>query len=341
MPLVSVIVAAYNVERYIEKCIVSLINQTYQNLEIILIDDGSTDLSGEICDKYAKKDSRIRVIHQKNAGIAEVRNTGLSESVGKYLMYVDGDDYVAENFVDAAVNCAEKYMAEIVIFDFEEIEESTGRCDRWSMNIPRNQVIDARQLPSVLITTPCMWNKLYLRSFWVDMGLRYPSGRNYEDLTMTPKLLSKASKIIYLQSEPLYFYMVHSGSIMRSRNFEKSFRDRTAAIGDILHFLKKEGLFKTFKNEMEYLTFEHVYFVPVKEILMENVRSIYLELFREYILEKFPEAFKNPYIKKNLSKKDRVMLRLMIWRAYEIIVLLSKIRSRVDKYRFKILNKRY
>ncbi len=338
MPLVSVIVAAYNVERYIEKCVESLMGQTYHHLEILLIDDGSTDKSGKICDQYAESDSRIRVIHQKNAGIAEVRNKGLSEATGQYLMYVDGDDFVDKDYVQSAVLCAEKYKADIVIIDFEEIEENTGRRDRWSMNIPRNKVMDAKRMPSLLITAPCMWNKLYKRSFWEETGLTYPSGRNFEDLTMTPRLLSKASRIVYLQSEPLYYYMLHSGSIMRSRNFEKSYRDRTMAIGDILTYFKNENLYERFRTELEYLVFEHAYFVPVKEILLDEPKSPYLSLFRQYVQGKFPKVFRNPYIKICLSPKDRLMFKLMSWQLFSLMIFLSKVRRKVDGLRFGLLN---
>ena len=121
MPLVSVVVAVYNIEKYIETCIQSLLKQTYDEMEILLIDDGSQDESGSICDKYAEKDSRIRVLHKQNGGLSDVRNVGIQEASGKYLMYVDGDDTVSENFVEAAVSCAERFQTDIVIFDFQEI----------------------------------------------------------------------------------------------------------------------------------------------------------------------------------------------------------------------------
>lgn len=335
MPLVSVIVAAYNVERYLEACIKSLMRQSCQDLEILLIDDGATDRSGEICDKYANIDSRIRVIHKKNGGISDVRNTGLVQALGKYVMYVDGDDYVAENYVEAAVSCAEKHQADIVIMDFEEIEEATGRRDKWSMQIPRDIVMDVKQVPELLITAPSPCNKLYNRKFWQNTGLTYPLDRNYEDLTMTPRLLVNAARIVYLQSEPLYYYIIHEGSIMRSRNFQKSYMDRKAAIEDILLYFREQGLYETFQNELEYLAFEHAYFVPIKEILVYEPRSPYLRAFREYISEIFPKASKNLYVKKCLSSKDKIMLRLMKWRLYGVMIILSKVRRQVDIMRHK------
>lgn len=330
MPLVSVVVAAYNVERYIEKCIKSLIQQTYQDIEILLIDDGSTDRSGAICDRYAKIDSRIRVIHKKNGGLSDVRNTGLLQAVGTYLMYVDGDDYVSENYVETVVSCASKYHADVVIFDFEEIEEDTGRHDRWNMKIPRNTVVNVKQMPKVLTVTPSSCNKLYRLEFFRNTGLTYPLRRNYEDLTMNPRLLVNADRIVYLQSEPLYYYILRKGSIMRSRNFQKSYLDRKAAIEDILLYFREQGLYEIFHRELEYLAFEHALFVPTKEILISDPGSPYLTKFREYVPGIFPKVLENPYVKECLSKKDQVLLRLMKWRLYRIMILLSKVRRQVD-----------
>ena len=331
MPLVSVIVAVYNVERYIEKCIESLTVQTYRNLEILLIDDGSGDRSGEICDKYAEEDFRIRVIHKKNGGISDVRNIGLSQASGVYLMYVDGDDYVSPNFVEAAVSCAEEHQADVVIFDFEEIEEATGRHDRWSMQSARDRVTNAKEQPQLLITTPSPCNKLYRCAFWQGIGLTYPVGRNYEDLTMIPRLLVNAGRVVYLQSGPLYHYILHEGSIMRSRNFEKSYLDRTAAIQDILLYFLEQGLYEVFRQELEYLAFEHAYFIPIKEILLYEPQSPYLKKFREYVPGLFPNAGANPYVKKCLSKKDHIMLRLIRWRWYGVMRFLSQARRQKDR----------
>lgn len=330
LPLVSVVVAAYNVESYIDRCINSLVKQTYQNLEILLIDDGSTDNSGKICDRYAGKDSRIRVIHKKNGGLSDVRNVGLSQAAGIYLMYVDGDDYVSPNFVDAAVSCAEKHDADVVFFDFEEIEEDTGRRDRWSMKIPGDTVLNTRQLPKILTVTPCAWNKLYRLEFFRSTGLQYPLRRNYEDLTMSPRLLVNADRIVYLRSEPLYYYALREGSIMRSKNFEKSYCDRRAAIEDILSYFKSRGLYETFRQELEYLAFEHSFFVPIKEIVLSDPKSPYLKKFGEYVPGLFPGAEKNCYVKECLSKKDRIMLKLIMWRMYGCMIFLSRVRRQKD-----------
>ena len=333
MPLVSVIVAIYNIETYIEACIQSLLKQTYQNIEILLIDDGSTDRSGEICDKYAGLDSRIRVIHKRNGGLSDVRNVGIEAADGTYMMYVDGDDTVSENFVKKAMNCAEENHADVVIFDFWEIEEDTGRKDRWRMSMPRNKVLSASEMPFLIMTTPCAWNKIY-RTEWIkNLKIKYPLKRHYEDLTVTPCLLAEANNVVYLDSEPLYNYMLRDGSIMRSRNFEKNFNDRTAAINDIHKYFEEHKLEKKYQKELEYLTFEHTYFMPVKEILMYEPRSIYKDKFYQYTFQKYPDILNNSYISEWLSNKDRLQLFFMKQKAYWAIRLLSKVRKQIDKLR--------
>ncbi len=335
MPTVTVVVAVYNIENYIEKCIRSIIAQTWKEMEILLIDDGSTDRSGDICDNYAKTDNRIRVIHKVNKGLSDVRNMGMKEASGEYLLYVDGDDYIAAECVEKAMKCAERHDAEIVIFDYQEVEESTGRIERWSMKQPREQKMTVKEYPELLIATPCAWNKLYRKTLWERCGLQYPVGRVYEDLTVTPQLLINAENIVYMESEPMYYYVLREGSIMRSQNFKKSLDNRKAALEDVMEYFKKKGVFDLYKSELEYLMFEQVYFVPTKEVIYYDVKSEYLDKFHQYVFGIFPQADKNPYVKLWLSKKDRVLLFLMKRRMYGGITLLSNMRKRVDLLRNK------
>lgn len=335
MPLVSVIAAIYNVEKYVEICIKSITGQTYKDLEILLIDDGSGDASGEICDRYARTDGRIRVIHRQNGGIADVRNLGLAEATGSYLLYVDGDDYIAPDCVEHAVAAAEKYEADLVVFDFTEIEESTGRQDVWRMQVPRDRVIKADTNPGLLVASPSPCNKLYRRAFWEKTGLRYPTGRNYEDLTLTPQLILEAERVVYLDSSPLYYYILHDGSIMRSKDFGRSYRERKAAIEDILQYFQKQGVYDRFQEELEYLAFEQAFFVPTKEVLYYEPKSPWLEKFGAYVFRRFPQAAKNPYVREWLSPKDKLILWLIRRKLYGAVRMLSWLRKRADLLRRK------
>lgn len=330
MALVSVIIPVYKIESYIDRCIQSIRNQTYKNLEIILVDDGSPDMCGEICDQYAEADERIQVIHKANGGLSDARNAGILVARGKYLLFVDGDDFIHEKLVERVIRCAEEKQADIVVFDYISVEEDTGREDAWSMGIARNKVMNAEMDPRLLVTTPGAWNKLYRRDFWMSTGLLYPVGRNFEDLSTTPKLLLKAKRVVYLNSEPLYYYILRDGSIMRNHDLERNYNNRTAALDDVIQYFHKHGRYEKFRQELEYLTFEHGFFVPCKEIVLEDRKSPYLEMFRSYAYGLFPHIEQNPYIKAQLSKKDRLLLQLIRTRQYRVMNALSKGRKLVD-----------
>lgn len=330
MALVSIIVPVYNIKKYIEQCIESLLKQTCHDLEIILVDDGSTDGCSEICDRYQELDSRIRVIHKPNGGISDARNAGIREVHGKYFLFVDGDDYVADTLVEETLQCAEENNADLVLFDFAEVEEDTGRTDRWQMNVERGKVFNAGQKPELLISTPSPCNKLYKSEFFARLHIEYPLGRNYEDLAMTPRVVLQAERIVYLDSGPLYYYMLHTGSIMRSRNYKKSYDDRKDAIDQLISYFKEQGADNRFRDELEYMAFQHMFFIPSKEIILEAPGNEYLAKFREYIEQRFPGYHRNHYIEEELSGKDKLLLRLMRMRLYGVMRILSRLRKIKD-----------
>ena len=336
MALVSVIIPIHEIEPYIERCIQSVRNQTYKNLEIILVDDGSPDLCGEICDQYADSDDRIKVIHKANGGLGDARNAGILIARGKYLLFVDGDDYIHEKLVEKVIWCAEEKQAEIVVFDYVSVEEETAREELHSMSISRNKVTNVEMDPKLLITGPRAWNKLYRRDFWMSTGLLYPTGRNFEDLSTTPKLLLKAKRVVYLNSEPLYYHVVRDHSSDSEQNLERNYYNRIGALDDVIQYYQKHGRYDKFRTELEYLTFRYGYFVPCREVLIEDRKSPFLQMFRNYAYAQFPHLDQNTYIKTQLSKKDRLLFQMMKTKQYGMINALSKGRKLVDSRNKKI-----
>ena len=204
MELVSVVVPVYKVEEYLDKCIRSIRRQTYSNLEIILVDDGSPDRCKEMCDRYAAEDERIHVIHKENGGLGDARNAGIRRASGKYMLFVDSDDWIHKALIERTVETAERHEADIVLFDYVNVEENGKQGDIFLAGVPSGRVLTAKDDPSLIMCSCSAVNKLYRRRLWERTGLLFPKGRYYEDLGTVPKLMGLAERIVY-REEVLYY----------------------------------------------------------------------------------------------------------------------------------------
>ena len=322
------IVPIYKVEEYVRGCIESICAQTYRDLEIILVDDGSPDGCGAICDRYAEMDERIRVIHKQNEGVGIARNTGATQAAGKYILFVDGDDRICEDLVRWTVKTAEENAADIVMFDLQGEDKEGNKGDLYTFHLPPGQVVSAEQEPR-LIMESCSPNKLFLRSFWEKGGFAFTQGRIYEDLATIPKVMACAERVVYIK-KPLYRYLQREGSIMHSTDFSRNYNDRTAAANSVLDFFKKNGLYEKYEKELEYLVFENLLFVPIREIVLHDRRNTYLEKFREYAYGRFPGIDSNPYVREMQGKK-RLLWALARRKWYGGMCILSYTRSLKEK----------
>ncbi|MBQ4104712.1 MAG: glycosyltransferase [Clostridia bacterium] len=241
MKTISVVVPVYNVENYLERCILSIINQTYQNLEIILVDDGSTDNSGAICDKLALKDPRIKVIHKENGGLSDARNAGIKEASGKYIGFVDSDDHIAPLMYEKLLSTLEENGADISICNYVYVHETTNEEDEEmsSLSPIKNELLTKREAfekinaysngYSFYVTA---WNKLYKKELFSDLS--FAKGKLHEDEFIVHRLFEKCEKIAVCD-DVLYFYIIRKGSIMNSKVSEKSL-DAIDAIMDRYYF---------------------------------------------------------------------------------------------------------
>lgn len=200
-PVVSVIIPVYNSEKYTEKCICSLLGQTYRNLELLIIDDGSTDQSGAILDRLAGEDTRIRLIHQKNAGVAAARNRGIDLATGTYLTFVDGDDYVAPDYIQCLVDCARKNEAELVICGLQFVKED-GTC--LKKVVPGTYRRFEQEEWTFRISAVC--SHLYKKTLWDRWQIRFLSGERGEDMPISLFFSAICDKIVTLP-EAGYFYV--------------------------------------------------------------------------------------------------------------------------------------
>lgn len=218
--LISIIIPIYNVEKYLRKCIESVINQTYKNLEIILIDDGSSDKSGEICDEYKKNDNRIIVIHKKNEGISVARNEGVKLVTGDYIGFVDSDDYIEPDMFEKLHYNAKKYNANISMCSYIDEYESgkTEMSRHFKDNITILSKIEA--LNNLILEQNLanhLWNKLFEKELFE--GIDFPKGRKMEDVARTYKLFEKSNILVY-DNYVGYHYLQHGDSIMGNVNLK-------------------------------------------------------------------------------------------------------------------------
>lgn len=212
--LISIIIPVYKVEKYLEKCIESVLKQTYTNLQIILVDDGSPDNCGKICDEYAKKDSRIEVIHKVNGGLSDARNVGIIKAKGKYIGFVDSDDYIKEDMYEILLNLIIEYNADVSICNLYDVIDGKEYIRNKENGIQEYSRLDI--LKEVLLDKNIQsyaWNKLYKKELFDE--IKYPIGKKYEDIGTTFYLFEKCNKIV-VTSEPEYYYLKRADSLVNN-----------------------------------------------------------------------------------------------------------------------------
>lgn len=241
--LVSIIIPAFNVEKYIEKCVLSVRNQSYKDLDIIIIDDGSLDNTAQICDKLASDDSRIRVVHKTNEGLSAARNDGIDMAYGEYICFLDADDGIHPQFVEKLLNQIDKYNCDIAQCDyFAKRDNDFLFFETCSYNY---ELLDGREAiikcyDENYSTYNTAWAKIYHRKLFET--IRFPIGRIREDEFTTWKILLSADRIVYLH-EFLYSYTIHKESIMGSHDVKKHI-DGMEAFWERACFLQENKYFK-------------------------------------------------------------------------------------------------
>lgn len=215
-PLISIIVPIYDVEHYLEKCLSSIMTQTYTNLEIILIDDGSKDRSGIICDEFASNDNRFKVFHIANAGVANARNLGVAKSNGAYISFVDSDDYVSNDYIEYLYQLLTEHNAQISACGLHNFDIAGNRLIPCTATEKIYEYTKEEALKQLLFNQKfnnSSWGKLFVKELFD--GITFPNGHLYEDLATTYKLVDASFRIVYGDSEK-YFYLQRPQSILNS-----------------------------------------------------------------------------------------------------------------------------
>ena len=312
---ISIIVPVYNSEKDLRKCIDSLLNQTFQDIEIILVNDGSSDSSQSIIDEYkALHPDMIKSITQTNQGQAAARNHGLELAEGEYIFFVDSDDYVDVTACEKAYCFAKANDLDIVCFDYWLEDENTQELTYCKhVSVECDDVVTEYFLND---TSPC--NKLISKKLLFENDLRFLENYIYEDLELIPRLALYTDKIGYLQ-EPLYFYIIHQGSTMR----QKKYTPKLASIYFVMESLKKSFSDPKYAQVIEYLYIEHLLHLAVYRYLDYEEGSEDIKKIAKIMKDSFPKWIKNKYFKTK-GIKLKIVCLLAYYKQIKLLKLLLK-----------------
>ena len=295
--LISIIVPVYKVEEYLPRCIESILKQSYTNIEIILVDDGSPDRCGEICEEYALKDHRIKVIHKLNGGLSDARNVGLEAATGEFIGFVDSDDYIHKDMYFILYEAMVKQQCEIAESGVLQVYDTVD------VNYPLNNGITKIFNKKEAVINAIMehkldnyvWNKLFRRELWAN--IQFPVGKIFEDAYTTYKIINNTSKVVKVQSD-LYFYFQRSDSIANSIFTEKKL-DHCDALEGMMNFICKKYPEMVHIVSIKYF---YVHFIYLLRII-NNKKNI-----KDY--QQLIKKLRNNMIKNGRYLKEKPNMRL-------------------------------
>lgn len=317
MKKVSVIIPVYNVENYLRKCLNSLVNQTLKDIEIIVVNDGTTDNSQEIIDEYVKKyPKKVVSVIQENGGQGTARNTGLLHAKGEYIGYVDSDDYVEENMYEELYKKAKEEDSDIVICGNNVVKENYDFLSKEEVD------------KEFLLGKMAVWNKIYKKNIIVDNKIQFRSKVWYEDLDFTMKVYFSSKKISYVD-KPLYNYLLREGSTMNNNNIKRNL-ELIEAFDSLIDYCKDKKIYNKAKDEIEFLCIYHMYIFAITRVLNTNnnykAKIAIINKFRDYINSHFPNYKQNKYLYL-LPKRRKLIYNLINLKFYCIIIGLFKIKN--------------
>lgn len=300
MPKVSVIVPFYNVEGYIEKCLETLVNQTLQDIEIILVNDGSKDRSVNIVKKFQSSyPEKIVYLEKENGGLSDARNYAIPHAKGEYIAFLDSDDYVEKDMYQKMYELAVKENSDMVECDFYWEYPNKTRKDVGEIYHGSNEMIEKIRVVA--------WNKLIKKEILEDTKIQFPKGYRYEDVEFTYKLIPYIKNVSFLK-EACIHYIQREGSISNSQN------ERTKEIFDVLEhvlqYYKEIDIYEKYKTELEYIYIRYVFCSSLRRISKiqdETIQENLLTLTWNNVQEKFPNWKQNSILKTKFNAKNIYM----------------------------------
>mgnify|MGYP003522629493 FL=1 len=312
--MVSVIVPIYKIPEYLSCCIDSILAQTYPDFELILVDDGCPDDCGRICDDYAKRDNRIKVVHKVNGGISSARNAGLEVAKGEWIMHVDGDDWIEPDMIESLIEAAQITGADMVIGDFVKYGPSAGynKLPTWSSDKKKSMT----NYIAYVMTT--IWGSIAKRSLYADHSLKSPDGISYcEDFHLIVRLCHFAKKVVNVH-RPFYHYRYRPTSIMSNMS-RKTEADEQWAYQDTIRFFKEQGVYEDYRKVMSWRVLK-----SAQELLLDPAgHKRFMELFndgREFI-------FSCPFV----NRKIKMLAWMLTHNLRPAVVVFDRMRSMIGR----------
>jgi glycosyltransferase involved in cell wall biosynthesis len=298
---VSIIIPVYNGEKYIDRCLNSILNQTYKNIELIIIDDGSTDNSFKLLSEYLKKDTRIKVIHKENGGQASARNLGLTKSTGDYIMFVDCDDYIELNMIEELLNLSLKNKSDITVCDLNaNYGNKTNNIIKGMINASNNANIN------FMLSDPGPCAKLFKASILKNNNFCFLENKIYEDLAVIPALAIYTNSISYLE-KPFYNYIIHENSTMNQICFNMKLNNIFDSLDNLSNLFNGK-----YSDELEYIYIKHLLHDASLRFLKfkDKEANKSLKKINKIIKGKYPNWKRNKYLFL-LSKKELLLTKII------------------------------
>ena len=299
----SIIVPVYNVEKYLDKCLNSLVKQTMKDYEIIIVNDGTKDNSQAIIDRYKKAyPDLIKAYIKENGGLSDARNFGLKKANGKYICFLDSDDYAEKDFYEGMYELAEKNDLDLVVADLEYVWENDEKPPMHKEGLHESSdSINKRLFLSPLFA----WNKMYRRALFIKLGCEYPKGLWYEDIPVTLKYFANVAKVGYYHHIGVH-YLQRNTSILGSGYSPKMY-DIFTIYDNVVNSFQNQGLFDKYRDEFEYLYVEHfLVYGAFRFLRTDRYRELMPKAF-EFVKNQFPNYRKNKYLK-TFGIKNRLFL---------------------------------
>lgn len=335
----SIIVPVYNVEKYIEKCILSILSQSFQDFELIMVNDGTKDNSAQVAREILyDTNANWHIIDKENGGQGSARNLGIRNAVGEYLIFVDSDDYIASNMLEVIDRAIRDSNAEIICFNSIMVNEKAQVIKKYDMCNSANGIYSILSHPAMLLNAPAIWNKACKRDFFIQTGCFFVEGIIYEDTVVSRALMCEAKQVVFLD-EYLYYYVQRTSSTMNQKKRQgghKRIMDVLKANEALLQWFKDKDLFEKYYFELEAIAFNTVFLYALNLLNMNDKDDERQRILARFIFDNYEKFEQNPYLSDEDKKRIRLLKDFRFDKYYRHYGRILKVKTAVEHIFMKI-----